>query len=451
VSRVKTIIETALRRGAARAEVFYLNSLQTEVNYEAGRLKELANTEETGVALRLVKDGKLGFATTTKLTQLDRLVDDALATASCGDDMEFDFAVAGGLPDFTCSDKTVAELSVDEMMKHSEAGVARLLDYEKDIQAESGTTRDMQTIHVMNSDGVDAKFERTQYQFYVHGRLIEGTNMLDGGAYFGGTALDVDFDQLYENAVNEFRRARTNVDLATGRTTVVLTPRAVADIMLTLNLGVSGAHIEQGISPLVGKLGKHIFDERITIRDDGLRPGGYRSAPFDDEGVPMQTTTVVESGVLKSYLTDLRTARKLNHADTGNGLKAKRLVGTKELGKSPTPEITNWVMEGGEKPYEELLSDVGSGVLVDSIMGLLMSNLIAGEFGGNLAYGLRIEDGKTTGRVKDAMISGNIYKLFKSNIIALSKDVELTGLLGGIGTHWYPYVILKDVTIATKS
>ncbi len=448
---MKRIIEKVLSKGAARAEVFYLNSLQTEVSYEAGRLKELANTEETGVALRLVKDGKLGFATTTKLTHLDRLVDDALATASCGGEMEFNFAVAGGLPDSRCFDETVAELSVDEMMKHSEAGIAHLLDYEKDILTESGTARDMQTIHVLNSDGVDAKFERTQYQFYIHGRLVEGTNMLDAGAYFGGTALDVDFDQLYERAVDDFRSARTNVDLATGPTTVVLTPRAVADIMLTLNFGVSGAYVEQGISPLVGKLGRPIFDERITIRDDGLRSGGYRSAPFDDEGVPMQTTTLVESGVLRSYLTDLRTARKLNHADTGNGLKAKRLVGTKELGKSPAPEITNWVMEGGEKPHEELLSNVGSGVLVDSIMGLLMSNLIAGEFGGNLAYGLKIEDGKTTGRVKDAMISGNVYKLFKSNLVALSKDVELTGLLGGIGTHWYPYVVLRNVTIATKS
>ncbi len=448
---MKRIIDRALSRGAARAEVFYLNSLQTEVSYEAGRLKELANTEETGVALRLVKDGKLGFATTTKLTDLDRLVDDALETASCGDDMEFEFAVAGDLPDTRFFDKAVAELSVDEMMKHSEAGIAHLLDYEKKINAGSGTTREMQTIRLSNSDGVDAEFERTQYRFYVLGRLVEGTNMLDASAYFGGTALDVDFDRLYETAVDKFRRARTNADLATGPTTVILTPRAVADIMLTLNFGVSGAYIEQGISPLVGKLGERIFDERITIRDDGLRPGGYRSAPFDDEGVPMQTTTLVESGVLKSYLTDLRTARKLNHADTGNGLKAKRLIGTKELGKAPAPEITNWVMEGGEKSHEELLSKVGSGVLVDSIMGLLMSNLIAGEFCGNLAYGLKIENGKTTGRVKDAMISGNIYKLLKRNIVALSEDVELTGLLGGIGTHWYPYVVLRDVTIATKS
>ncbi len=448
---MKKIIEKALSRGAARAEVFYLNSLQTEVSYEAGRLKELANTEETGVALRLVKDGKLGFATTTKLTDLDRVVDDALATASCGDYMEFDFAVAGDLPDSRFFDSAIAELSIDEMMKHSEAGITRLLDYEKNIQAESGTSRNMQTIQVLNSDGVDAEFERTQYQFYLQGRLVEGTNMLNAGAYSGGTALDVDFDRLYENAVAEFKRARTNVDLATGKTTVILTPRAVADIMLTLNLAVSGAYVEQGISPLVGKLGKRIFDERITIRDDGLRPGGYRSAPFDDEGVPMQTTTLVESGVLKSYLTDLRTARKLNHADTGNGLKAKRLIGSKELGKAPAPEITNWVMEGGEKSHEELMSEIGSGVLVDSIMGLLMSNLIAGEFGGNLAYGLKIEDGKTTGRVKNAMISGNIYELFKTNIVALSRDVELAGLLGGIGTHWYPYVVLRNVTIATKS
>ncbi len=91
---MRKIIEKALAKGAERCEVFHLNSLNTDVDYEASKLKNLSNTEETGYALRLVKDGRMGYATTTKADELDRLVDDAIATSACGDAAEFGFAGA---------------------------------------------------------------------------------------------------------------------------------------------------------------------------------------------------------------------------------------------------------------------------------------------------------------------------------------------------------------------
>ncbi|MCD4690377.1 TldD/PmbA family protein [bacterium] len=448
---MKKIIEKALSKGAERAEVFFLENLRTDVDYEAGRLKSISDTEELGVALRLVNDGKLGFATTTKLEDAGRLVDDALATAAEGEQIAFEFSTEAQFSTPSISDERVKSLSVEEMMKHSEVGIARLLDYEKSVNAESGTARQVQRIGVMTSRGFEGEFERTMYQFYVGGLLVEGTNMLQTGDVYSGTDMGADRDAITESAIRDLRRGRTNVGIAPGKTTVVLTPRAVADIFLTLNLGVSGLYVDERISPLAGRLGETILDERITIRDDGLRAGAYSSAAFDDEGVPMRKTMVFENGVLKSYLTDRRTAAKLEHQATGNGLKAKRLIMSKELGKMPAPEITNWVMDGGDRSYDELMSEIGSGVLVDSIMGIVMSNLAAGDFSGNILYGLKIESGKTVGRVKDAMISGNVYELFRDSIVALSKEVVRTGIMGGIGSHWYPYVVLKDVSIAAKA
>ena len=281
--------------------------------------------------------------------------------------------------------------------------------------------------------------------------LLDGTSMLQTGASYAGTELGVDHAELAQRAIDKFRDARTNVGVEPGKTTVVLTPRAVADIFLTLNLGVNGLYVDEGISPIAGRIGETILDERITIRDDGVRSGAFFSGAFDDEGVPMQETMVFESGVLRSYLTDRRTAAKLDHPMTGNGLKAKRLIMSKELGKPPAPEITNWVMDGGERPYDELIGEVGSGVLIDSIMGIIMGNLAAGDFAGNILYGLKIEDGTTVGRVKDAMVAGNVYELFRDNVVALSLEVERTGILGGVGSHWYPYIVLKDVSIAARS
>ena len=447
---MKKIIEKALAKGVEHAEVFFFENLETDVRYEAGSLKSLSDTEEMGAALRLVKDGKLGFATTTKLEDIDGLVDNALATAAEGESVSFEFSAEAELPAPSITDERVTALTVDEMMKHSEDAIARVLDYEKKVNADSASSRQMQRVGVTTCRGFEAEFERTAYEFYVGGLLIEGTNMLHVGGSYSGTEFGADHAALATEATRDMERGRTNVDISPGKTTVVLTPRAVADIFLTLNLGVNGLYVDERISPLAGRLGETILDERITIRDDGIRSGAFFSAAFDDEGVPMQETTVFENGVLKSYLTDRRTAAKLEHATTGNGLKAKRLIMSKELGKVPSPEITNWVMAGGEKPYEELMADVGSGVLVDNIMGIIMSNLAAGDFSGNLMYALKIENGKTVGRVKDAMISGNIYELLRDNLVGLSKEVERTGILGGIGSHWYPHIVLRDVSIAAK-
>ncbi len=447
---MREIIKKALAKGAERCEVFYLSSLDTEVEYEASKLKNLSNTEEMGFALRLVKDGRMGYATTTKADGLDRLVDDAIATSACGETAEFGFAGATDVTGAELADARIKELSIEDMMKRSEDAIAKLLDYEGEINAESGTTRRIQTVSVETSQGFESTQERTLYQFYISGRLIEGDNMLDAGAYYGGTAMDAGGPKLVDETIADFRNGRTNVDVSSGPTTVILTPRAVADVMMTMNYGVNGSIVDRKISPLTDKMGETVFDERVSLYDDGLMEAGYSSALFDDEGVPMQRTALIENGVLKSFLTDLRTAAKLDLPLTGNGLKLKRLIQTKELGKMPTTEITNWEMAGGETPYAELLAGVADGVLVDSIMGIMMGNLVAGDFSGNVSFGLKVEGGKIVGRVKDTMIAGNIYKLLKDQLVDLSSEVTRVGLMGFIGSHRYPHLLLKDVSISSK-
>ena len=300
------------------------------------------------------------------------------------------------------------------------------------------------------SEGFESSQERTLYQFYLSGTLIEGDNMLEAGGYYGGTAMDAGGSRLVDETIQDFVNGRTNVGVSSGPTTVILTPRAVADVMMTLNYGVDGSMVERGISPLAGKLGETVFDERVSLYDDGLMASGYGSGAFDDEGVPMQRTPLFEAGVLKNFLTDLRTAAKLNLPATGNGLKLKRLIQTKDLSKMPTSEITNWEMSGGEKPYAELLAGVADGVIVDSIMGIMMGNLVAGDFSGNVALGFKVEGGKIVGRVKDTMIAGNVYKLLKNQLVDLSSEVTRVGLMGFIGSHNYPHILLKDVSISSK-
>jgi PmbA protein len=448
---VKEIIEKAAARGATGSEVFLLSSLATSVEFETSRLKNISHTEERGAALRVVADGRIGFATTTRLDDVDRLVDNALATAALGEVADITFAGPSGLASPSIDDRSVRDLSLETMVETATRAVEKVKSYERKMNVETSTTRDVQEITVLTSEGFEGTFSRTIYEHGVGGRLIEGENLLNVWEHRAGSTFGFDHDSMADELIEQVKRGRHNAPVSTGPKTVILTPRALIDVLMTLHLGLNGSAVERGISPLSGKLGETVFDERITIVDDGLMDGGFGSAPFDDEGSAMSRTTLVENGKVASYFTDRRTAERLDHPATGNGLRVKRLVQTKQLSKIPAPEITNWTMPGGDRSLDELTSEIGEGVVVDSIMGILMSNLLAGDFSGNIALGFKIEDGKLVGRVKDAMIAGNIYKLFRDRLVALSSDTKQVGLLGGIGSHVLPYVVLKDVMVSTKT
>jgi len=447
---VRHIIERAAANGASHSEVFALSSLRTEVGFETNRLKKVSRTEERGVALRVVADGRIGFATSTKPGDVDSLVESALATARYGQEAEFRFASAVEPPEVVTTDERVAGLDIEDMLARAEDGIERILGYDDRLNCSCETSQEIQEIRVATSEGLDAGFERTLYRFTIEASFVEEGNFLSCHAYYGGTALDAEGQKLVYRVIENFKNARQNVDVAPGPSLVLLTPSAVADIMLTLNYAVNAAMVERRISPLTGRLGETIFDERITIYDDGLAKDGYATAPFDDEGVPSQRTAVIDSGVLKHFLTDLRTSQKLGLPPTGNGLRLKRFVATKDLGKLPAPEITNWEMAAGDTPHEELVARMSTGVIVDRIMGVVMGNLIAGDFSGNVSLGFKVENGKLRGRVKDTMIAGNVYELMRDKVVGISSDVERVGLLGGVGSHRYPYVLLKDVAVSTR-
>jgi PmbA protein len=447
---MKAIIDKAMVGGASSCEVFSLSSLSTVVNFEANRLKSASRTEERGVALRVVKDGRIGFSTSTRLDDPQRIAEDAIATAAFGDEATFSFAGDTAMPGISPYDSRVAELGMDDLMTRPRDGIARLLDYESKINAESATSCVMQDIRVMTSEGLDARFERSLYEFDIGGRLIEGTSILDCDGHYAGTALDADGQRIIDGVIENFRNGRRDVNVKGGPTSVLFTPKAVADVMMTLHYGVDASMVDRGVSPLAGKLGEDIFDSRITIYDDGLAKDGFASAPFDDEGVPMQRTPVIEKGALRHFLTDLRTSAKLGLPLTGNGLRVKNLVLTKDLGRVPSPRVTNWEMAGGDTTYEELLAEMKDGIIVESIMGIVMSNLMAGDFSGNVSLGFKVEGGRVVGRVKDTMVAGNVYRLLRDKVVGLSSDVERVGQLGFIGSHRYPYLLLRDVSISAK-
>lgn len=178
--------------------------------------------------------------------------------------------------------------------------------------------------------------------------------------------------------------------------------------------------VQKGASPLTGKLGQKIIDERISMYDDSTIDYADGSYICDGEGVSAQRTPLIELGVLKNYIYDLQTAGIMNAKSTGNG--------TRCFTSQPSPGNSNIIIEPGEMKFEDMTKDMKCGILVDQVLGGGQSNVLAGEFSVNIDLGYLVENGEIVGRVKDCMIAGNVFDVF-NNIIALGDKSDWHGAL----------------------
>jgi PmbA protein len=139
------------------------------------------------------------------------------------------------------------------------------------------------------------------------------------------------------------------------------------------------------------------------------------SRPCDDEGVASQHTPLVEKGAVKGFLYDLQTAALAKKKSTGNGSRSR--------GSLPTPSPSALVITAGKTTFDEMVKDIKEGLVVEQLMGSQMGNVLGGDFSGNVLLGFKIENGEIVGRVKDTMVSGNVYKLLK-DIAAIGSETR---------------------------
>src|SRR6185295_12295493 len=143
---------------------------------------------------------------------------------------------------------------------------------------------------------------------------------------------------------------------------------------------------------------------------------GLGSSPFDDEGVPTQTTAIIEDGVLKNYLQSAYTARKLASRPTGNGSRASSGVVT--IGP------TNFYLKGGKHSPEEIIGSIKKGLYVVELIGFGV-NTVTGDYSRG-AVGIWIEDGKFVHPVQEVTIAGNLREMLK-NIEMVGNDITFLG------------------------
>jgi PmbA protein len=204
--------------------------------------------------------------------------------------------------------------------------------------------------------------------------------------------------------------------VASTQAPIVLDPLVAGSILDNIADAVNGGAIYRQSSFLAGKLGEKVAGGNITLIDDGVRPGGFGTTPFDDEGVPTRRTPVIEQGVLKSYLLNTYTARKLGLKTTGNASRG--------LAGNPGISSGNFFLQPGVKTPQQIIGDIKNGFYVTEFLGFGV-NLVTGDFSRG-ASGLWIENGELAFPVEEVTVAGNLKDML-NNISEIGNDLEFRG------------------------
>ena len=434
---LERVLEKA-QRVAQEAEVFHLQQVETPVHFEANRVKSIETRELTGAALRIVRDGRVGFSSTTNLGDLDGLVSAAVETAPFGAEARLQFPGPEAYPEVPVYDAAVGQTSVEQMVQVGQGVVDGVRAHSAEVQVEGGVSRSVQTVSLMNTRGGQFQYTKTTYGLGFEGTLIRDTDMLFVFDALSSCHPLADGSQLVTSMVGQLEHAKETVPLSAGTMPVLFTPFAVAGVLLSpLLAGLNGKAVLQGTSPLVDRLGERIVDQRFTLTDDPTIPFIPGSRLSDDEGIPSRRLPLIEKGVATSFLYDLQTAGQAGTSSTANASRG--------LGSLPGPSASVLLVQEGDATLQELLSAMGEGLVVERLLGAGQSNILGGDFNANVLLGYKVEGGQIRGRVKDCMISGNVYQAL-NRLVGIGSEARWVG--GGLRT---PPVACGEIGVATKA
>ncbi len=427
------------KKYADKVELYSIEENTNSISFENARLKDTDTKFQSGIGIRIIKEGKVGVAYTKNLIDREELVKNALNSLKGGVQADFDLPLTKDLSRLNTYDPSVEELSNTVIVEECKRICKNLTSKTKgqvNIYAGSGIAK----IRLLNSRGTDLSTE-TSYYYCVPMIMYPGgySAIERAGVY---KKFERFSDDYLNYIINTYNSSTEEKPVKTGRMKVLFLPESVYVLKWRLSAATSGKSLYEKQSPISEKLGERLFSEKLNIYNDPLDDERPVARNFDDEGVCCQYLSVVEEGVLKNFYYDLNYASKMKKRSTGNGFRSARWGGD-TITINPNPSLSHLLIKPGNTTFNELLKMMNRGVIVAGALGAHSGNIPNGDFSIGLSPGLLVENGKIVGHLKDTMIAGNIYEVMK-NVIA----IEDTAYQAQGGK--YPSILFDDVSVATK-
>jgi PmbA protein len=428
-------LEQLLQLAAAKvdaAEVYYLSSQDTPIEFENNRLKSLQTKAVQGMALRVIHNGRLGFASATDLTRLEDLIEAAMETALNGDLAEFEFAHNVRFPN-AGSDYTPP--STQDLVAQGKSLIEGVHDYNPDILVDVGFHVRTGSVKVATTKDVYCSRTSKIVSASISGNLVRGEDFLQAYSYDVARDGMPDCSRLLADLLQKYRWAERPAAIASGTFPVFFTPRAgAATIWRLFDTVLSGQTVVQKASPLADKLGQTLFDSRLNLFEDPTI--GPSACAFDDEGTPTSQKILIAEGTVEKFYWDRRWGARGGCESTGNGFRGGL--------SRPGPDLVNLCVSPGKTTTADLIAGIEEGLIVEQVLGAGQSNQLAGEFSVNLDLGYKVEKGEIVGRVKNTMVAGSIFEAF-NHMIDLSDRPEWVG-----GGAYVPSILFEKLGVAAR-
>ena len=413
LTQAEKLLSFARDAGASAADALAVQSAQTHVSCRLGVPEDLERAESASLGLRVWVGDQVASVSTTDTAEdtLRRMAEQAVAMARLApadpyatlapeallathiDTDALDLVDQGPMP-------SVAELQSQCIrLEETARGFAGISNSEG-ASASAGDT----SIAIVTSQGFAHYYRGTS--FGLSGSVLagEGTGMeRDWGSSSARHRADLETPEAVGTDAAERTLRRLNPRrVATCEVPVVFEWRVARSLLSTIATALSGSAVANGASFLRDSMGQKIFPESIHVTDDPLRPRGQASRPFDGEGVASKKLTLIEGGVLQSWLLDSRTALRLNLTTTGHA--------TRGMSGPPAPAPTNLTLLPGTDSLEAMLADIGTGLFVTDGFGG-GANIVTGDFSQGVA-GFWVENGVIAYPVSEITIAGKLSTMF---------------------------------------
>jgi PmbA protein len=427
------LLDLAAKAGAEAAEVYYTQSLSRPVFFEANRLKQLESAQAEGMALRLWRNGRPGLAVAYGAVEAQALVDRALGISQLNEPEPIELAAASRQI-YTDVGTSVA---VEQLVDWGKQAIAHVRTASPEILCTAEWECEAETVRLMNSQGLDCGYTDTTLSGYLSAEWVRGDDFLsvaDGQTQRGS----LDPLAIAQQILQRLDWARDNVAPPIGKVPVLFTSKAADMLWGTVQAALSGKQVLEGASPWSDRLNQQVLSSSLSL---GQQPDlGPYSCPFDDEGTPTRPITFIEDGYLRLFYADLTTGRAIGSGSTGNGFRPG-------LGSYPTPGLFNCIITPGRgttahKSFLELIASLDNGLIIDQMLG--GSAGISGDFSINVDLGYWVKNGQVMGRVKDTMVSGNVYTALK-HVAELGNDADWNGSM------YTPSLIVEGLSVTGRS
>lgn len=405
------LLAAAQRAGADAADAMAMSGAALSVDIRKGALEQAERAESIEIGLRVLIGGRQACVSASDISArtISELATRAVAMArEAPADPYAGLAEAAQLAKGW--DLAALELSEDapepdaadlqEMARQCE-GAAMAVAGITQVEASAGHSR--RAVHLAASNGFAGGYARSSTSVSAVAFTGSGTQMERD--YAGeGRIFRADLPDLNEIGTLSAQRALARAGArkpATGTFPVLFDERVASSLIGHLLMAINGASVARGASWALDLLGKQVLPAHLSIVEDPLRARMSGSRPFDGEGLPSARRTVVQNGVLMGWTLDLATARKLGMQSTASAARG--------TSAPPQPSSSNIDLTQGTKSREDLIADMGTGLLITSMIGSTI-NPTTGDYSRGAA-GFWVEGGQIQYPVNECTIAGNLREM----------------------------------------